>query len=273
LPPQPSPDLGAGAARPKVGGVLASPDRWSPFTAHDGRRMRVSSQLEPVFQLKTYGRIGYRMTRRVLLPPGETELPAAELRQLSRADIERVDFATLARGLNRLAEAADSERQPSLILPVSFATLANHRGRATLMEFFRAAQANVQRGLICEVCDIEGVPPGAMLATVSLIRPFCLFVIGHLSAPPTSPLSGWQDVGLQGFSLECPPTAPSDDAFGAFCRAAVAATRPVARSLLLYGVAGPRRAALASLHGATHASFAPEPAAPAGRTEAALQPA
>jgi hypothetical protein len=195
------------------------------------------------------------------------------MRQLTRSDIERIDFATLARGLNRLAQEADGERQPSLILPVSFVTLSNHRGRATVSEFFRAAQASVQRGLICEVCDIEGVPAGAMLTAVSLIRPFCLFAIGRLSAPPPSPLAGWQDVGLQGFSIECPPTPMSDDAFGGFCRTLVAATRPAARSLLLYGVDGPRHAALASLHGATHASFVPERAAPPRAAESALETA
>ena len=34
------------------------------------------------------------------------------------------------------------------------------------------------------------------------------------------------------------------------------AAKPVAKSVMLYGVAGPRQAAIASLHGATHASFA-----------------
>jgi hypothetical protein len=210
-----------------------------------------------VFQLKTYGRIGYRMRRRVLTLPTETPLSPAEQSRLTGADVERIDFATLARGLNRLQQEAPGERQPSLILPVSFVTLSSTRGRATLADLFRAAQANVQRGLICEVCDIEGVPPSALLAATSLMRPFCLFIVGRLAGTPAGALTDLKDAGLQGVSIECPPGLDSDEAFDAFAKAIVAAARPVARSVMLYGVAGPRQAAIASQHGATHASFAP----------------
>jgi hypothetical protein len=222
----------------------------------DGRAARASSQLEPVFQLKTFARIGYRMSRRVLLLLSETPLSMAEQRKLTGIDIEKIDFATLARGLNRLQQDDDGERLPSLILPVSFATLSSQRGRTTLAEFFRAARSSVQRGLICEVCDIEGVPPSALLAATSLIQPFCLFVIGRLAATPGSHLAAIKDVGLSGFSIECPPGLVADGEFGEFARAVTAATRGVGRAVMFFGVAGPRQAAIASLYGATHASFA-----------------
>jgi len=252
---------------------LISQDRWTPFVAHDGRRLRASCQLEPVFQLKTYGRIGYRLTRRVLVLPGETPLSLAEQRQLTGADIERIDFATLARGMNRLEQEAGGERQPSLILPVSFGTLSSHRGRAMLVEFFRAAQLSVQRGLICEVCDIEGVPPSTLLAATSLMRPFCLFIVGRLAAAPLAPLVALKDAGLQGLSIECPGGLVSDEAFGAFAKAVTTAAKPVGKSVLFYGVAGPRQAAMASLYGATHASFAPTAAKPRMPQDAQLEPA
>ena len=252
--PPPRPALTA-AARPSP--TIASPDHWSPFVAKDGQQLRVSCQLEPVFQLKTYARIGYRMSRRVIRMPSDAPLTVGELRALSGSDIERIDFATLARGLNRLSQEA-GERQPSLILPVSFATLSSHRGRAMLAEFFRAAQASVQRGLICEVCDIDGVPPSALLAATSLMRPFCLFIVGRLSAVPQGPLNGLKDAGLQGLSIECPPGAVTDDAFSNFARTVMTAAKPVARAVMFYGVVGPHKAALASLFGATHASFLPE---------------
>ena len=235
---------------------LASQDRWSPFVSHDGRRLRVSCQLEPVFQLKTYGRIGYRMTRRALQLPAETALTAAEEAKLTGADIERLDFATLARGLNRLAQE-EGDRQPRLTLPVSYATLSSHRGRAMLAEFFRAAQHSVQQGLICEVTDIDGIPPSALLAAISLIKPFCLFVVGRLRAPPSSPLTALKDVGLHGLCLPCPPGLVDEDMFGAFVEMVIKATRPSGvRAVMLTGVAGPRLAAIAGICGATHASFA-----------------
>jgi hypothetical protein len=257
---------------PPISGLF-SQDRWTPFTAHDGQRLRASCQLEPVFQLKTYGRIGYRMRRRILTLPSERPLSRADQQKLTGADIERIDCATLARGLNRLEQEAEGERQPSLILPVSFTTLSSKRGRATLAEFFRAAQGSVQRGLICEVCDIEGVPPSALLAATSLMRPFCLFIVGHLAAPPGGGLGFLQGAGLQGVSVECPPGLESDGAFDAFAKAITAAAKPVVRAVMIYGVGSARHAAIASLHGASHASFAPSrPKTQVGDDQAA-QPA
>jgi hypothetical protein len=237
---------------------LISQDRWTPFVAQDGAHLRASCQLEPVFQLKTYGRIGYRLRRRVLSLPSERPLTRDEMRRLTTADVERIDFATLARGLNRLGQEGGDELHPSLILPVSFSTLASKRGRAMLAEFFRAAQDSVRQGLICEVCDIEGVPPSTLLAVTSLMRPFCLFIVGRLAGAPSGGLSALQDAGLQGVSIERPANAESDAAFDAFAKALVVAARPVVRAVMIYGVAGPRQAAIASLHGASHASFAPE---------------
>ncbi|HXQ14809.1 MAG TPA: hypothetical protein VN814_09330 [Caulobacteraceae bacterium] len=246
----------APAVAPPTSSYL-SQDRWTPFVAHDGTRLRASCQLEPVFQLKTYGRIGYRMRRRVLNLPSERPLTRDDQRKLTSGDIERIDFATLARGLNRLEQEVTGERQPSLILPVSFTTLSSKRGRATVAEFFRAAQASVQNGLICEVCDIEGVPPSTMLAVTSLMRPFCLFIVGRLAATPTNGLAALRDAGLQGVSIECPPGLEKDNAFDSFARMVTNAAKPVVRAVMIYGVAGPRQAAIASLHGASHASFAP----------------
>ncbi|HZZ87071.1 MAG TPA: hypothetical protein VFE13_01950, partial [Caulobacteraceae bacterium] len=248
-PPLPSP------AVPSLS--IPSPDRWSPFFAKDGRKLRVSCQLEPVFALKTYGRIGYRLRRKVLILPSELELSRAEQQRLAGPDIERIDFATLARGLNRLADGG-AGLQPSLVLPVSFVTLASTRGRARLVELFRAAQASVQRGLICEVCDIEGVPPSALLAATALIRPFCLLIIGHLAAPPLGSLADFKDTGLNGLSITRPAAVEADEAFDGFVKAMVAIARPVAKSLMIYGVSGANQAAIASQYGVTHASFAPK---------------
>ncbi len=49
-------------------------DHWTPFVASDGRKVRVSCVLEPVFELKRHGRIGYRIARRVVSVGGEEAL-------------------------------------------------------------------------------------------------------------------------------------------------------------------------------------------------------
>jgi hypothetical protein len=89
------------------------------------------------------------------------------------------------------------------------------------------------------------------------MRPFCLFIVGRLATPPINGLGSLQDTGLQGVSIECPSGLESDNAFESFAKMIVGAAKPVVRAVMIYGVASPRQAAIASLHGASHASFAP----------------
>lgn len=231
-------------------------DQWTPFVASDGRRVRVSCQLEPVFQLKTSERIGYRMARRILAMPSETPLTPAERRNLARADIERVDFATLARGLDRLRNTPDGARQPTLIVPVSYTTLSSARARPLILEFFRAAQATVQHGLIGEVCDIDGVPPSALQSAVAAIRPYCLFAVGQITEVSVSNLRSLREAMLQGVTIECPSHGESEAEFIGWTQALIKAARPKLRSVIAYRLASWRSAAIAGALGVTHASLA-----------------
>lgn len=230
-------------------------DRWSPFVASDGRELRVSCTLEPVFELKAFGRIGFRMARRVHVVATGEELPSSQIANLSRSDILRIDLATIARGMDRLRAEADGERLPSLIVPVSFISLTNGDARAQIVALLKAAAGLVRRGVICEVCDIEGAPQGALSAAVSLIRPFSLFVVGRLSSTPPSPATVAQlkDTGLQALSLEC-PRRQGETEFIQWAEAAIHAARRATKSVLVYKTDSARYACLAGLMGATHAS-------------------
>ncbi|MBS0333751.1 MAG: hypothetical protein JSS35_13365, partial [Proteobacteria bacterium] len=103
-------------------------NRWTPFIAVDGRRLRVSATLEPVYELKGFTRIGFRMIRRVIVVATSEELAAHQVAGLSSGDILRADLATITRGVDRLKTEAPAERQPSLIVPVSFSSLSSQRG-------------------------------------------------------------------------------------------------------------------------------------------------
>lgn len=61
-------------------------DRWTPFVASDGRELRVVCHLEPVVELKSFGQIGLRIARRVLVTGSDEALTAEMVRKLSRAD-------------------------------------------------------------------------------------------------------------------------------------------------------------------------------------------
>jgi hypothetical protein len=232
-------------------------DQWSPFLASDGRRVRVSCTLQPVLELKGYARIGYRVARRVLLLATDEVLPAAEHSRLTRGDLERIDFATIARGLDRLRSEAEGEAMPSLTIPVSYVSLSNQRGRAVLIGLFKQAQQAVQRGLICEVCDIDGVPQAALLAAISFIKPYCLFVVGRTAAAHDANIRNLRGAGLQGVSIEAEDRFESDAEFFQWARGAIASAKTVAKSVLIYDLPNARCAALAATLGATHASIRP----------------
>ena len=239
------------------------PTPWNPFVAADGRRLRVSCHLEPVFELKTFAQIGFRIARRVLLMPGEIELSALELRNLSTADIEKVDLATIARGLSRLRSEQGNAKQPTLFLPVSYTTLSSQRGRGPLIARFKEATHGVEKGLVCEINDIEGVPGSALAAVTVLIKPFCVIVVGKLCEAPGRSPEDLRGVRLQGVAFEAGlhPLEPGE--FTVWAERAVANARRVTRSVIIHGLSGPEYLGLAGLAGASHASLGARRPAPA----------
>jgi hypothetical protein len=229
--------------------------RWSPFMTNCGMQVRASYTLEPLVNLKTFARIGYRIRRQVLQLPDETPLLPRDLSLLSRLDVERIDMATLQRGLDRLGEEVAAPRQPSLVLPVSYTSLTNTRSRALILEVFERARAKVQTGLLCEIGYIEGVPLSALLAATSLIRLFCLFVVGKLDEAPTKSLASLKDAGLQALSYEWPQSTTVEAEFVSEMRHLVTAARSAVKTLFVYHLASQRHAAIAAQLGATHATL------------------
>jgi hypothetical protein len=230
-------------------------DHWTPFVASDGRELRVTCSLEPVVELKTYHRIGFRIRARVE-GPGSQALSAAAIGRLSRSDILRIDLATVVRGLEELRMTTRGRPEPSLIVPVSFTTLSGQRGRVEFAKLLMEARGLARRGVICEMGDVVGVPEGVMLSVVSLVRPYCLFIVAHFEdrLPPKVDLSQLKRCGVHAFSMQCPPWL-GDAGLRNWMKATIHSARRVVRSTLLYGITSPRHAALAAELGATHASF------------------
>jgi hypothetical protein len=160
----------AAAEAARAGGPR-SVDRWTPFVTADGRQLRVSATLEPVYEVKAFSRIGFRMIRRVLARrrDEEEELPPAQVALLSTADLLRVDLATIARGVGRLE--VEKEQQLSLIVPISYTSLSSQKGRTELVKQLKEAGSRVKLGVICEIVDVEGVPPGVLLSAASRAWP------------------------------------------------------------------------------------------------------
>ncbi|HEX4712150.1 hypothetical protein [Phenylobacterium sp.] len=228
---------------------------WTPFVSGDGRHIRVSATLEPVYELKGFTRIGFRMIRRVIVIATGEELTAQQVAGLSSGDILRTDLATITRGIDRLKVEAEGEQQLSLIVPLSFSSLSTQRGRTELIAPLKEAGGLVRLGVVCEIHDIEGVPPGALLAAASLVRPFSLLVVGRLAGSSLATVERLRGAGLQALSLECPPGL-GDAEFLGWASTTIAAARKVAKSVLIYRAGTPKRAGALASFGATHASLA-----------------
>lgn len=243
----------AAQAPPEIttqGGVNAG----APFMPGDGRPIRVSCVMEPVYELKGFGRIGFRIARRVLRMATEEQLTQTDIANLTRLDILRIDLATIARGLDRLKSEGGGNLHPSLIIPVSYTSLSSQRGRAEIIAAFEEVRASVERGVICEICDIEGVPQFALLSAVSLIRPFALFVVGRLNVATPKITTSLKGTGIQALSVECPADLP-EGMFVEWAKTAIGAANLVVRSVLIYRVHSAGDAAVARLLGATHATL------------------
>ena len=250
--------VGVGAEREarEARAAEAAAERGAPFTVADGSRVRVSCVLEPVFELRRFARIGNRIARRVIRMGDDVALTPAELANLSRADIERIDVATIARGVDRLRSQGQGH-DLTLIVPASFISLSNRNSRAALAGLFGEAKALVETGVICEVCDIEAVPQAALIEATSLIRPYCMFLTGHLAGAPDAALANLRDTGLHALSFEAPRGIEGDAEFLGWAKASVRLAKRVARSVLIYRVASNRHAGLAAMVGATHVSLRP----------------
>lgn len=241
--------------------VLPPPD--NPFISGDGRSLKVSCHLEPVFELKGFSQIGFRIVRRVLRMPGEVELNTQELQNLTTADIEKIDLATIARGVSRLRSEQGNARQPSLFLPVSWSTLSSQRGRGSLIARFKEATQGVDKGLVCEISGVEGVPGSVLAAVTGLIKPFCLIVVGKLREAPARASDDLRGVRLQGVSFESGPHPLDAADFSVWAERTVGNARRVTRSVIIHGLAGPEYLSLAGMAGASHASLGARRAPPA----------
>ena len=229
-------------------------DRWTPFVAADGRKLRVTATLEPVYELKAFTRIGFRMVRRVIAMATEEELSEQQVAMLSTADLLRVDLATIVRGIDRLSADTSGEQQLSLIVPLSFTSLSSQKGRAEFVKQLKQVGALVRLGVICEICDIDGVPPSALLAATSLVRPFTLLVVGRLLNTAPAAIARLQGSGLQAVSFECPPSLSGAEFIG-WATAAIGASRRLAKSTMVYRAQSAKQAGMLASMGASHASI------------------
>jgi hypothetical protein len=233
----------------------ASLDAWSPFATSIGHRVAVSGSLEPIVHLKSSRRIGYRLASRVQRQPAFAALTQAEFQRLAPIDLERIDLATIARGLDRLRVIAAQQKPPSLIVPIANVTLQTRQGRANIIDLLRRARAFVAHGLICELTGVEGAPVATIQEAVASLRPFSLHVIARLRPAAGGDARHLKGVGLDGLSARC--HAQTRDELMEAVRSFVRANGFMAKTFLLYQLPSVELARAAAEFGITHATLAP----------------
>lgn len=238
-----------------VGADILSGERWAPFITTDGRKVRPSCVLEPVFEITSRHRIGYRLRRKLVDMASKEPLSFAQQHGLTRADTLRIDRAILARGIERLNSATAGEAALSLVVPVSYLSLTHPEAGAQFSRMFARARHAVSAGVICEIYDIEGISQSALAKAIALVRPWSLFVTGYLAEEAPRATPAMKAAGIQVLSFTAPPSVESDAEFIGWLSPALRHARRVGRSVMVYGCHSQRRMALAGMLGATHASL------------------
>jgi hypothetical protein len=241
--------------------VAKGPAYLAQFALSTSRPVRVEPTLEPVLCLTTGSIIGHRIVRRVVAQATNLPLTAIELERLARSDVERIDTATIAGGIAQLEQLGDRRRAAALIAPLSFASIANPRGRSIVTSTLAQARERVDIGVICEVLDLEGAPFAPLAEGLALIAPACLFSVAHLREPQSAESQALRACGFHGVSIDAPTALATDMEFLEWARKAVTPARRIAKSVLVYGVTNLRRTVIAATAGATHTSAPPDLAA------------
>ncbi len=251
----------ARAAEAPTAQSLSSPDRWSPFVSDEGRTLRISSRLEPVFEMHQARLVGHRLDPVVTCLDTQVTLDVAALRALSGADRERVDLATIARGVSRIRSTDAKARSPLIMLPAAFTTLGSSRGRAALVAALTEAKIDAWTRVVCEITDLDDVPASRLVEALSLIKPFCYAAVGRVGKNGRT-LNALASAGFNGVSRLFNGER-DDGALYDGLRRHVAACQGRIKVCMAFGLPSYRALAVAGAAGATHASKGFEISAPA----------
>ena len=175
------------------------------------------------------------------------------------ADRLKVDAAVLGYAVSLLDEHRAQGGKLTLHLPVSYSSVASVKAREATLRLIRHMQATARETVLFEIDDLDaGVPPSRLLEVVSLIKPFCLGVLGRVR-PTRKALDAVRGCGLKGLVIDAGGgigRTPAEDAI--VLRAFVEAAGPIAPNLVVHGLADPVMVEVAKAAGLTHASLQPE---------------
>lgn len=248
------PDLPAEEWRPP----LAGRTQRSSFFGVKRHPIEVKIAVEPVVNLRRDLVTSFLVDRESV--PGVTD-PADRL---------QVDTAVLTYAVTLLQEHKTRGGKLTLHLPVSYSSVASVKAREATLRMIRRTQEIARETVLIELDDLDaGIPSSRLLEVVSLIKPFCLGVLGRVR-PTRKALDAVRGCGLKGLVLDAGGgigRTPAEDAI--VLRAFVEAGVSIAPNLIVHGLADPVMIEVAKAAGVTHASLEPELRATALQVDAA----
>ncbi|MGN6424522.1 MAG: hypothetical protein ACTHLA_14545 [Asticcacaulis sp.] len=221
---------------------------------YGGRSLKVASSAEPLFEMKKMVMIGHRLESLVMDEMDNALLDRKALANLDWGLREMADIINIDQGLKLLRLKSPEQRKMVMLVPAAFSTFASARARQKITSEVARAAAEMGLKVLFEVRGLDGVPPHRILEIVSLIKPFCMTVVGSVS-PDRKAIAALTKCGLSGVCLEYDGVKREEDALRDFLSTLSQAAKSAAGACMMQGFDNYRQMAVARLAGVTHASI------------------
>ncbi|ESQ88522.1 hypothetical protein [Asticcacaulis benevestitus] len=219
-----------------------------------GRNLKVASSVEPLFEMKKMILIGHRLESMVMEAVDNTLLDRKALSNLDWGLREMVDIMNIDQGLKLLKMRTPEQRKMMMVVPAAFSTFASARARQKITLEVQKAAAEMGLKVLFEVRGLDGVPPHRVLEIVSMIKPFCMTVVGSVSADRKM-IATLAKCGLSGVCIEYDGGKRDEDSMRDYLSSLAAAAKLSAGACMVQGFDNYRQMAVARLAGVTHASM------------------
>lgn len=251
-----SPEAGSDAAGGAGGQAQAAhrPVIVAATVTYGGRNLKVASAVEPLFEMKKMVMIGHRLEAMVMENIDNTLLDRKALANLDWNLREHVDLTNIDQGLKLLKLKTAEQRKMMMVVPAAFSTFASARARQKITTEVARVAAELGLKVLFEVRGLDGVPPHRVLEIVSMIKPFCMTVVGSVS-PDRKVISTLNKCGLSGVCIEYDGVKRDEDALKDYLGALSTAAKASAGACMVQGFDNYRQMAVARLAGVTHASM------------------
>lgn len=242
------------AAAVPLGAPMQRPVIVAASVTYASRTLKVASAIEPLFEMKKMQLIGHRLEAMVMENLDNVLLDRKTLANIDWNLREQVDIVNIDQGLKLLRLRTPDQRKMMMVVPAAFSTFASARARQTITAEVSRAAAEMGLKVLFEVRGLDGVPPHRVLEVVSMIKPFCMTVVGSVSAERKA-ISGLNKCGLSGVCVEYDGAKRDDAALQDYLTTLSAAAKLSAGACMVQGFDNYRQMAVARLAGVTHASI------------------